>query len=172
MAVRGGNLAEIQNLAQAGTAAVQAAQQAYGNAPQTVAIRNEVIAGLKEIKALIASQPHGAEVDAAFAVAARGYIPGFASGTLNTPRGAIIVGERGPELLYQHGGNTVVPFDKMIAANENAMSDVKDLLRAILRQTQAGQGQANKDAKMIAGETAVVGRKLSSYSPPRMRAVS
>src|SRR5262249_16709139 len=45
--VRGGNTGEIGNLAQAGTAAVQAAQQAYGNAPRPARIRERITAELK-----------------------------------------------------------------------------------------------------------------------------
>jgi len=35
------------------------------------------------------------------------HIPGFAAGTLSTPPGAVWVGERGPELLWQGGGAAV-----------------------------------------------------------------
>ncbi|WP_376959630.1 phage tail length tape measure family protein [Azospirillum sp. A26] len=35
------------------------------------------------------------------------HIPGFATGTLSTPPGAVWVGERGPELLWQGGGAAV-----------------------------------------------------------------
>jgi hypothetical protein len=194
-AVRAGNYGEVQNLSSAAQAAIQASQAAYGNSAQTAALRKYIEDSLKAIKDVVKPkaieqlQLEQAQKQADLQQEAlneqkyqteilnqilKGLIknpPPFATGTEFTPPGPITVGERGPEILYQRGGNTVVPFDKMIAANENAMSDVKGLLRAILRQTQAGQGQANKDAKMIASETAGVSRKIVSYTPPSMRNV-
>ena len=51
---------------------------------------------------------HAAAFEAAVRSAAHGAgIPGFATGTLSTPPGAVWVGERGPELLWQGGGAAV-----------------------------------------------------------------
>ncbi len=51
---------------------------------------------------------HQAAFEAAVRAQAHGAgIPGFATGTLSTPPGAVWVGERGPELLWQGGGAAV-----------------------------------------------------------------
>ncbi|WP_211104144.1 phage tail length tape measure family protein [Azospirillum sp. Sh1] len=51
---------------------------------------------------------HASAFEAAVRSAAHGAgVPGFAAGTLSTPPGAVWVGERGPELLWQGGGAAI-----------------------------------------------------------------
>jgi hypothetical protein len=75
--------ATFDALAAAGDAFAQASIAAYGNAPQTEANRQLILAGINP------------------------FISGFASGTMSTPPGTILVGERGPELITQSGGMRV-----------------------------------------------------------------
>lgn len=64
----------------------------------------------------IASTKYGAVAAAAVAALRASFaslgIPGFAKGTKNAPEGMAIVGEKGPELVYFNGGETVIPADK------------------------------------------------------------
>lgn len=80
--VQAGNLAEISNLATAASALINLSLQTYGNAPQTADLRTQILSAINPI---LTTQ-------------------GFASGTISTPPGTILVGERGPELITQSGG--------------------------------------------------------------------
>lgn len=64
----------------------------------------------------IASTKYGAVAAAAVAALKASFsslgIPGFAKGTKNAPEGMALVGEKGPELVYFNGGETVIPADK------------------------------------------------------------
>jgi len=95
-----------------------------------------------------------------------------AGGTSNTAPGWIMVGEQGPEWLYQGGGNKVLPTGAPppAAANDDLVAELKRLqagIDALAKQMQGGQVQANRDAKMIAEETATVGRKVGFGVPTR-----
>lgn len=81
--VQAGNLAGIAALTTAAQALIDLSIQAYGNAPQTATIRTDVLSAITPLLATT---------------------PGFASGTMATPPGTILVGERGPELITQSGG--------------------------------------------------------------------
>jgi hypothetical protein len=99
----------------------------------------------------------------------------YASGTGSTAPGWVMVGEQGPEWLYQRGGNTVLPsgVSPPAAANDDVLAEMqrqRDLLAALLKQLQGGQMQAAKDARNIASETAGVGRKIT-FTPPMRRVV-
>ena len=139
--------ASYQQLAQQATSTIQDYQRAYGNAPKTEAIREIVLAQLQ--KALAAGGPGFATGSVSADIFAKGLNPpGFADGTMSTPPGPIIVGERGPELLFQRGGLGVMPH----AANQNmtaVLSELKGLrgeVVALRRQTQGGQVRAHDDA--------------------------
>ncbi len=84
--VQAGNLSEINNLATVANSLIQVAQQTYGNAPQTATIRQSIIDAIDQVL---------------------GATPAFATGTLSTPPGTILVGEKGPELITQPGGMRV-----------------------------------------------------------------
>ena len=58
-----------------------------------------------------------------------GHIMGFASGVEQAPRGLAWVGEKGPELMYMSGGETVIPHDESmdIMRNNNLKNGDIDL---------------------------------------------
>lgn len=99
-------------------------------------------------------------------------LPAFAAGSTATPPGPILVGEKGPEVIYQPGGLTVLPHGVMpnLAAlpafgdgtmlpapsfdlpssgsSDSALAPGNErLLRALLLQVQAGNKQAMDDAQ-------------------------
>lgn len=84
--VRSGNIGELGNLATAGNSVLQLYQAAYGNAPQTSAVRTSVLDAVN------------------LALTSRG----FASGGV-TPPGWNLVGEKGPEWINVPGGTMVLP---------------------------------------------------------------
>jgi hypothetical protein len=99
-------------------------------------------------------------------------IPGFAGGTGNAQPGWSVVGEQGPEWLYQNPGNKVLPYGvpPPAAANDDLIAELRKLesgINALIKQMQGGQVQANRDARMIAEETATVSRKISQGAPMR-----
>ncbi|PWC48125.1 hypothetical protein TSA6c_16955 [Azospirillum sp. TSA6c] len=78
---------------------------------------------------------HASSFEAAVRSAAHGAgVPGFATGTMSTPPGAVWVGERGPELLWQGGGAAVAAsVDSMriydmwqSAANDRVSAGIAD----------------------------------------------
>jgi hypothetical protein len=85
--VKGGNLGEISNLVTNAQSEFQLSQTAFGNAPQTATLRNELITAFDDILG------HRT----------------FAGGTDSTPSGMILVGENGPEWMVQNGGNKIYP---------------------------------------------------------------
>lgn len=101
---------------------------------------------------------------------------GFAAGTGSAPSGWAVVGERGPELMRMRGGETILPHGVVPPrpANDDVVAELRrlqEMIAGLIRQTQGGQQIANRDAKMIAGETSAIGRKLT-LAPPTRRIVA
>ena len=68
-----------------------------------------------------AARAAGQAAAAAFSAAASAVkTDGFASGTKSAPQGLAWVGEKGPELVYFHGGETIVPGDATVSALHGA----------------------------------------------------
>jgi hypothetical protein len=67
------------------------------------------------------------------------------------------------------------PMQPVVAGLKGEISDLKRSVRteltALRRQTQAGQVQANKDARVIAGHAATLNRQVSNSPPRRQRLV-
>jgi len=96
----------------------------------------------------------------------------FAEGTNYAPPGWALIGERGPELMRMRGGEQILPHGMNVGApaNDDVIAELKALqehIVALHRQIQGGQRQANRDARVIANETATVGRKINVGAPPR-----
>jgi hypothetical protein len=109
--VNAGNFNELGNLATAGGNVVSLAQTAFGNAPQTAAIRASVLSNVNQV---LSSRS-------------------FASGTDNTPPGMILVGEDGPEWMSQNGGNKIYPMGM------GGMGSIEGLRAEIVRLGQIVQ---------------------------------
>ena len=68
-----------------------------------------------------AARAAGQAAAAAFSAAASAVkTDGFASGTRSAPQGLAWVGEKGPELVYFHGGETIIPGSATVSALHGA----------------------------------------------------
>jgi hypothetical protein len=125
---------QLTNLSSLGTAAIQASQAAYGEGPQTAALRNLILGGLGQVTAItgpstaaaaaaaatpqsvalgaIGAAPtvQATQIAAVIAALHAAGVPGYALGTGSTVPGAIVVGESGPEIITQPGGLSVTPI--------------------------------------------------------------
>jgi len=113
--VRGGNLSEAANLATAGQDVVARSTAAYGNAPQTAAIRAAVLAAVEDVLSRRS----------------------FAAGTESTPPGWVQVHQ--DEWMYQRGGATVLPRGEAPAQTMGASNaEVVALLREVIARLDGG----------------------------------
>ncbi|MBP2310493.1 transglycosylase SLT domain-containing protein [Azospirillum melinis] len=141
--------------------ALTAAQQA--DAAHEAGYQGGVDAGLNAWAAL----GHGSALEAAILAKAKAAgIPGFARGTLNTPPGAVWVGEQGPELLWQGGGAAVASSadslriaSSFTAANDRLPPGIADLrpstgmseaaLRNLTAEISRSRAEARQDTRTI-----------------------
>ncbi len=119
--VQGGDLSQVSNLSKSATDLISSYQTAYGNAPQTAAVRSQVLDDLNKVAASpavaagavtpatagatplqLALSASGTAVTAQ-AGALTTAITGAAGGSLSTPPGWIVVGEEGPEYIGYSG---------------------------------------------------------------------
>ncbi|MFD1627649.1 phage tail length tape measure family protein [Azospirillum griseum] len=151
--------------------ALSAAQQA--DAAREAGYQGGVDAGLNAWAAL----GHGSALEAAILAKAKAAgIPGFARGTLDTPPGAVWVGEQGPELLWQGGGAAVASSaDSLrIASSFTAVNDrlplgIADLrpsnrldeaaLRNLAGEISRSRAEAQQDARTITSTIIVMMEK-------------
>jgi hypothetical protein len=125
---------QLTDLTTLANTAVTSSTTAYGQGPQTAALRRSILGGLGQVQAITgpstapllgAGATPAAQVTAALlastgvqsaqsgaivaALHAAG-VPGYQFGTTSTASGAVLVGESGPELISQGGGLSVTPI--------------------------------------------------------------
>ncbi|CAO3355197.1 tape measure protein [Azospirillum palustre] len=112
----------------------------------------------------------GHQADFESAVRARAHaagVPGFATGTLSTPPGAVWVGERGPELLWQGGGAAVASSAdslRIASAFDAAVSGISppaptvSFRRPNLDAGGAGVAELLEAVEGLRGEVRAIGR--------------
>ena len=148
--VQGGNLSEATNLATAGTNTLQLASTAYGNGPQTAALRASVLSAVDQVLS------HRS----------------FASGTPSTPAGWIRVGERGPEWMYQGGGATVLP-NGSAPANGDLVGEMRALRAEVAafraENTKITQGVGVETINQLRGVNAGVNKPMPPQPTERRR---
>lgn len=95
--------------------------------PATMPQYAQVIQGAREIaNAQAESLASAPDLVAAYQALIQG-LPHFAAGTAATPPGWILVGEQGPEWMYQQGGATVLPYGHYPPANDNQFALVQTM---------------------------------------------
>jgi hypothetical protein len=97
---------------------------------------------------------------------------GYATGTGSTRPGWILVGESGPEWMYQQGGNKVLPngVNPPSPANNNLAAKIDTLqntVAALLKQTQGGQVVMTALQKAQLEQATSLNRKVQPGAPLR-----
>lgn len=117
-----------QALASAAAAAATAAGSSFsssmspgtfGSAAST-AMQAAINAVNSKRGALVAAARSAAQAAAAAFAEIKASISGFAGGTRSAPQGLAWVGEKGPELVYFHGGETIIPGSATVTALHQA----------------------------------------------------
>ena len=86
--------------------------------------------------------PKMAEIVYAIGDTAPKDIPAYAEGTRNAQRGAALVGENGPELVYMQGGETVLPAPETARALTAAAAEAQDITQVVTILPQAVEAMA------------------------------
>lgn len=181
---------QLSAVATSGAAAIQASQAAFGQGPQTAALRAQILGGLGQVTAItgpssaiqttatpasvaqgaIAASPtvQAAQVSAVIAALHAAGVPGYALGTRSSLPGAILVGESGPEIITQPGGLSITPISAHpgwswqggSASNSGSSSGVA----AMLSELQALRGEVMALRKQTQGGQVADGTAMQTQN--------